>query len=77
MPIRLVDKMVTGKEPMIDPILAYLATKGVPAREIRSVVLIATVGEPLTLDVSLFVQGDEARLNGRTVAVPLQDEAAP
>jgi hypothetical protein len=58
MAIRLVENMVTGKEPMLDPILGYLATKGLPAREIRSVVLIATAGEPLTLDVSLYVQGE-------------------
>ncbi len=49
-------KLVDGSESMLAEALAYLARRGLPSSEIRSLEILGEVGTPLRLRVELFVE---------------------
>lgn len=50
----------SGSEPMIEQAIRYLEGKGIDRRNVREVVITAEVGQPLMLDVSLYVEPESA-----------------
>ena len=53
------DKVRDGQEPLIKPAVDHLVGLGIPLDVIRSVTVTATVGEPVSIKVDMFVRDKE------------------